>query len=190
MAERPYPFPHPCPVSGPIGNGYPYSWCRRCKSCRSSLNAGGVETPGKEASCGRRLSRSRLLPVRRTLPAGGFYTPGSLVTRTGRSVWVTTPNGSRAMWDCSQMRSLACPALAPKGPRGEENNDVLEDGFEQEEDSAEPADPRSAMTANSAGGYTFAVDNWTRLARFLVLEAKAARTTLPSGRCRWKTRRP
>ena len=29
--------------------------------------------------------------------------------------------------------------------------------------------PGSAMTANSAGGYTFAVDDWTRLARFLVL---------------------
>ena len=29
--------------------------------------------------------------------------------------------------------------------------------------------PGSAMVANSAGGYTFAVDDWTRLARFLVL---------------------
>ncbi|MGI4789120.1 MAG: TROVE domain-containing protein [Janthinobacterium lividum] len=32
--------------------------------------------------------------------------------------------------------------------------------------------PGSAQVANSAGGYTFAVDDWTRLARFLVLGAE------------------
>jgi 60 kDa SS-A/Ro ribonucleoprotein len=29
--------------------------------------------------------------------------------------------------------------------------------------------PGSAQVANSAGGYAFAVDDWTRLARFLIL---------------------
>ena len=33
--------------------------------------------------------------------------------------------------------------------------------------------PGSAQVANSAGGYTFAVDDWTRLARFLVLGTEA-----------------
>jgi len=32
--------------------------------------------------------------------------------------------------------------------------------------------PGSAQVANSAGGFTFAVDDWTRLARFLVLGAE------------------
>jgi len=43
--------------------------------------------------------------------------------------------------------------------------------------------PGSAQVANSAGGFSFAVDDWTRLARFLVLGAEggsfyAGETTL------------
>ena len=38
--------------------------------------------------------------------------------------------------------------------------------------------PGSAQVANSAGGYAWAVDDWTRLDRFLILGAEGA-TFLP-----------
>ena len=42
--------------------------------------------------------------------------------------------------------------------------------------------PGKAMTPNSAGGDSFAVDDWTRLERFLILGSEGgARTTRPSG---------
>ena len=37
--------------------------------------------------------------------------------------------------------------------------------------------PGTTQVPNSAGGYSWKVDDWTRLDRFLVLGAKAARTT-------------
>ena len=49
--------------------------------------------------------------------------------------------------------------------------------------------PRMVAKQRRAGS-AFAVDDWTRLARFLVLgKLNAARTTRPSGRCRWRTPR-
>ena len=44
--------------------------------------------------------------------------------------------------------------------------------FSKKETPQSQAIPGSAQIANSAGGYSFAVDDWTRLARFLVLGAE------------------
>lgn len=40
--------------------------------------------------------------------------------------------------------------------------------------------PGQPMVPNSAGGYTFAVDDWTRLERFLILGNEGEPITRPS----------
>ena len=40
--------------------------------------------------------------------------------------------------------------------------------------------PGSTQVANSSGGYSWQVDDWTRLDRFLILGAEGAPTTSPN----------
>ena len=41
--------------------------------------------------------------------------------------------------------------------------------------------PGAGQVPNSAGGFAWAVDDWTRLRRFLILGSEGGTTTRPSG---------